>query len=268
MSNISEELPKREMELGEWAWEECEQGEKVASSSVGWIATFADLMSLLLVFFVLMLSYSNSDKKKFVDASGSLSRAFGTFILSKGEFQPLSKEKSDSVKMDKKISSIIAIQEEKADKLKKELISMIYRLEMGTDFNLIMDEDGVRLIVSENIFFRIGEARLSNKAIPFLEDIAMIMDSNRTFDLTVEGHTDNIPIRGGPFPSNWSLSSTRASSVIEKILEIAVQKDYSIREERFTAIGRSSTRPIVPNLTEEQRAKNRRVDFIFMNTEE
>ena len=266
--NIFQELPKREMELGEWAWDEGAQEEKVVSSSVGWIATFADLMSLLLVFFVLMLSYSESDKKKFIEASGSLSRAFGAFIISKGDFQPLSKEKSDLVEMDKKISPMIASKEEKADKLKKNLVSMIYRLEMGTDFNLVINEDGIRLIVSENIFFKIGEARLSDKAIPFLEDIALIMDSNKFFNLTIEGHTDNIPITGGPFPSNWSLSSTRASSVIEKILEIAIQKDYSIREDRFTAVGRSSTMPIAPNLTEEQRIKNRRVDFIFMNTEE
>jgi chemotaxis protein MotB len=212
-----------------------------------WMVTFGDLMSLLLCFFVLLLSFSTMDPAMFKEVSGSLERAFGvqkqeiTFDIPKGidivsrEFNP--------------VFSVDVVMEKIKSAIKLELIKGEVEVEALTD--------RVILRMNDEITFAPGSDRLTPKAEKILDKIRTIVETVPG-KIIVEGYTDDSPV-AGKFPSNWHLSSARASSVVSFMLQ-----KHSILPKRMAATGYGASRPRVPNDTPEHRAANRRVDIVFM----
>jgi len=227
--------------------EECEEG------APAWMATFADMATLLMTFFVLLLSFSNMDVVKFRSMLGSVKDAFGTVTENPGDFEERSSTPV-SIQLSEKESSMIDMLE-MGDKVKQ----AIEDHDLEGEAEVSTDENGVTLKITGKLMFDAGSAQIKEESKPFLDSISKIIDENN-YPVAIEGHTDNIPMTSSPlYPSNWELSSARATAVLRYLVE-----EKGIPAKRLMAVGYADTRPLVPNDTPENRAKNRRVEFHFM----
>ncbi|KEA65034.1 Flagellar motor rotation protein MotB [Marinobacterium lacunae] len=260
-----------------------------------WMATFSDLMSLLMCFFVLLLSFSEMDVLKFKQLAGSMREAFGvqnqikvedipkgTSIIAQ-EFSPgrpeptplnevrqmtinndmntldVRSEEGEASVQDKLqgIEQLIRMQEEQA---KQEAVQFAEVLadEIG-DGSVEVETDGTKLIirVKEKGSFDSGSAELKFDYIPVIAKIrdVLIDVSGR---VAIEGHTDNVPYGGTRFNSNWDLSAARALAVAEELFS-----DTRIDQTRFQVSGFADSKPLVPNNSAENRARNRRVEIVI-----
>jgi chemotaxis protein MotB len=227
--------------------EECEEG------APAWMATFADMATLLMTFFVLLLSFSNMDVVKFKTMLGSVKDAFGTVTEDPGDFEERSSTPV-SIQLSERESSMIDMLE-MGDKVKQ----AIEDHELENEAEVTIDENGVTLKITGKLMFDAGSASIKKDFKSFLATITKIINENN-YPVAIEGHTDNIPITSSPlYPSNWELSSSRATAVLRYLVE-----EKGIPAKRLMAVGYADTRPLVPNDSPENRAKNRRVEFHFM----
>lgn len=272
-----------------------------------WLATFADLMSLLMCFFVLLLSFSEMDVLKFKRLAGSMREAFGvqnqvkvndvpkgTSIIAQ-EFSPgkpnpsplqvvmqhttdpdqptlkvlceaevekaIEDQCSDTEGEKRAVNKVVEDKlQELAEKTENNAVDMAAQLEAEIRSNMVEIETRGRKIVirvQEKGSFSSGSAMLQPEFLPVLDKlIDMLADMEG--DITVEGHTDNIPISTDQFPSNWYLSTARALEVAHGLFY-----ENALDQSRFTIKGMADTKPLVPNDTPEGRAKNRRVEIIL-----
>jgi chemotaxis protein MotB len=128
----------------------------------------------------------------------------------------------------------------------------------ATDITTEIDERGLIIHVKENAFFQSGQADLTPAAQSALDAIAEVIQGIDNF-IRVEGHTDNVPINTVLFPSNWELSTARATQVVRYFLS-----KYNFAADRISVSGYAEYRPIAPNDTPENRARNRRVDIVIL----
>ncbi len=240
-----ENIPK-EISCPEEECPPCEEG------LPGWFATFSDLCTLLLTFFVLLLSFSTMDIIKFKQMMGSMEKAFGYQTQTTGQFEakattPVTVQLSEQ---ENKMLDYMEI----GDKIKESA------KEKGLDkyIEIEINKNGVLMRLKGDISFPPGKAVISKKVKPLLDKIAEILKEHPDYKLKVMGHTDNIPIKSPKYDSNWELSAARAVQVIKYLIE-----KYKINPKRLEAVGYADTRPLVPNTTPENRAKNRRVEFLF-----
>lgn len=229
-----------------------------------WMVTFSDLITLILVFFILLFSMSQIDNLKFRALADSFSeKSILDFQPSIVEYEqpgePISEKEVNSVQdskqetganfSDSSADSLLVIMEEVQAFLEKEGLQDVVVANRT--------ERGVVLVLQEQVLFETGEATLLHGATPFLEKVSTLLQNIPNF-VKVEGHTDNRPIKTYRYPSNWELSTARASSVIRYFIE-----NEGLDPKRFTAVGYGETRPVAPNDREENWQKNRRVEIII-----
>ncbi len=215
-----------------------------------WLLTYADLITLLLAFFIVMYSMSQIDAKKFGKMSKALSGVLkgGGVAIKKGD--EIGKAPGKGVM---KIGHLVSIGHkimEKFDKLGEDKL-------VSTELN----ERGLVIHIMESALFKIGSAELEPKAKMTLDIINEQLRGVRNH-IRVEGHTDNIPINTEKYPSNWELSSARATEVVRYFVE-----NHGIEPDRISALGYGEYRPIKPNNSPENRAQNRRVDVVVLTAE-
>ena len=278
---------------------------EVKAGAPAWMATFADLMALLMCFFVLLLSFSEMDVQKYKQVAGSMADAFGvqnevaataipmgTSIIaqefSSGRPQPspdnvVQQQTVENTKMSLqtgesdrgKDSQLARTEEEEAEVARQLLLEKLEELKAQTEEdaglleevldrevqdNLIDIESGFRSItirIREKGSFQSGSANLNIDFVPVMDKLRRALSSING-RIAVEGHTDDVPIFTNDFPSNWHLSSHRALSVAHELL-----RDGSISDNRFMVIGYADTKPFGANGSEEDRAKNRRVEIVI-----
>ena len=254
--------------------------EKQESKGVpAWVMTFADLMTLLMCFFVLLLSFSEMDVAKFKQLAGSMQEAFGvqaeieartipkgTSIIAR-EFSPGKPEPTaiPTVKqftIDSNQNTLDALDRERGDNdaekyARRVRAALKKEIEEGS---VAVSTDGAKVIIHilENASFDSGSADVRAKFIPVLAKIGGLIDRN-SGEVVVSGHTDDVPISTERFRSNWELSSARAVSVTHQLLKTA-----EVESDRFVITGHADTRPRADNDTIENRAKNRRVDITIV----
>jgi chemotaxis protein MotB len=213
----------------------------------GWIMTYGDMMSLLLCFFILLVSFSTIQDSKFDEASNSLQGAFGvlsnppTTIKMKEIVVPQlhKKEREDIIYEFKKLEKILI--DEKID----------------SKVDLRLTKDGVLFNIDDTCLFDSGSATLKTGSNDVLTSLHTFLAKFR-HEIEINGHTDSIPISTIKFPSNWELSSSRAISVARFF------QNKGLVPDRIKAVGYGEYRPIADNNSPSSRAKNRRVE-IFMN---
>lgn len=218
-----------------------------------WVVTFGDLMSLLLCFFVLMLSFSEMDRKKYKVVSGSIAHAFGI-------------QKKTPVFDSPKGQKIIAKEFDQAvivNKIQEKLVKPIV-VEIETNFKEMKDlievdvaENQVAIRLMGETTFDLGKAEIRPQMLPLLVKIGALLKGTRG-EIIIAGHTDNLPLRGGPYKSNLGLSMARAASVADFFL-----KKSSIEPGRISTMGFGKHRPLASNETRQGREKNRRVEIIL-----
>jgi chemotaxis protein MotB len=251
-----------------------------------WFVTFADLMVLLMCFFVLMLSFSEMDEAKFKLMSGSLTETFGVqseitandppkgTSLEAQEFGPGVPDPSTEHEIrqhtvDSDLDTLdlglqlrlreLEAQEEAAERQTEELRT-VFRQEID-DGRLLIRQDGTNVVIQllEKDSFPSGSAGLEAGARATLAKIGLLVTS-MAGAITVSGHTDDVPVRaGGQYRSNWELSAARAASVGHELLAAGLDPA------RLMVSGHADTQPRATNASDAGRALNRRVDITFAN---
>jgi chemotaxis protein MotB len=231
-----------------------EESEEAEEGAPAWMVTFADMVTLLLTFFVLLLSFANTDAQKFKEMLGSLKDAFGSQREEIGEFEDKKPEQFNV-----KPNIIEEIENEKLSFF-REIQHLIKKKKLKGLTDIEMEKDGIRLRIRGKALFEIASAELSPNIFDLLTEIKKML-YKYDYTLVVEGHTDNVPIKSDIYPSNWELSAARAISVIRHFMEV-----LGVSPKRLMAVGYADTKPVVLNNTPENRAKNRRVEFKFEQT--
>lgn len=235
----------------------CEEG------APAWLATMGDLMSLLLVFFVLMLSFANTDKQLFMQAMGSIQNALGLIEDNPGRFDVQS---SSMIKWEEKKSTpfLDVMDLEKSNdaptmdqKIMQKVQQAISENNLARIVEAESSERGVIVRVKGGALFKAGSDSLLPISFVFLDEVIRITEEF-PFELSIEGHTDDGPINTPRFPTNWHLSAARSIAVLRYMIDAG-----DLDPSRISAGGYGSTRPLVPNDSPESRAANRRVEFVY-----
>ncbi|GAB4264547.1 OmpA/MotB family protein [Thermincola ferriacetica] len=220
-----------------------------------WLITYSDLITLLMIFFIIMYTISNVNAKKFAQLSSSLSSALvgqnsGYFI---GEAPgPLVIPEQSAGAQKKEM--------EEMKKAKEQLDAYIKGQNLGGKVVVAYEERGLVISLKETMFFAIGSAAINPQAQETLIKIGQVL-KNMPNNLRIEGHTCNLPIRTANFPSNWELSTARATNVVKFLID-----RVGFDPKRLSATGYGEYRPLVPNTSEANRAMNRRVDIVVLRT--
>lgn len=214
-----------------------------------WLLTYADLITLLLAFFVVMYSMSRIDNKKFGEVSDALNTILkgGPSVL---RFQPEPAMTGHGLL---NLGNLRMAQLKIEEKFKQVGKHEVLQTEIT--------ERGLVVHILESALFDQGSSVLKPKAMEVLDLIAEQLQG-RPNHVRVEGHTDDTPIRSEVYPSNWELSSARATTVVRYYAE-----SHSIPPARISALGYGEFRPVAPNNSIENRARNRRVDVVILTME-
>lgn len=210
-----------------------------------WLLPYADFITLLLAVFVVMYSVSNVEESKFKSLSESLSIALNV---------KNTESKNNNFISDKTNSMIeqIHTRESQIAEINHALQNDLAPLIAQNKIKIIKLKDGISIVINDSFLFKSGQAQIDPN---FEKDLTQISEILKKYpnQIQVEGHTDNDRIQTGMYPSNWELSSARASSVVRAFITNGVQ------ESQLTAIGYAANQPIESNNSEEGRYRNRRV---------
>jgi len=219
-----------------------------------WMATFADLVMLLLTFFVLLLTMSSMDQKMLRECFSHLKEATGVLGYSRSgqvNFENFVKghgEKDTKLILDNHVLAYMFEMSIKSDKKMKNVMEAI---------NITEDERGLVVSFQDYILFDSGESELKKEAYDVLDVITTSIESCSNL-IQIMGHTDNIPIHRAELDTNWELSFYRGLSVLEYFTKIK-----QLPPRRFYIGGYGDSRPLYPNDTPKHQAANRRVEIIF-----
>lgn len=207
-----------------------------------WAVTYGDLMSYLMIFFLILFSFAiaKSDKtkaKKYEESLSQIQKAFGG--------------KADAARLEK---ARMQAEEQAMESRLREKMSESKFVQVESNSKKI------KLVLTDAILFDSGRAVVKEKAQKVLSDIAVELQKMPN-EVVIEGHTDNVPIKGGKYSSNWELSMARAYSVI------GYMEKLGIAPQRLAGLGYGEYRPLTPNTTPEERAKNRRIEISLTKTE-
>lgn len=232
-----------------------------------WLVSYADFITLLFAFFVVMYALSTVNQHKYRDFSSSLNNAFGRQnpALSK---RPLAESKPHAGNSALNFPTL-HLNQLKQERLLQErehmtglainLANTLSPLIKAGQLKVIQNNEGIRIDISDKILFAPGSATLAPSSTALLQKIAqgLALDDHK---IQIEGHTDNVPIHNAEFFSNWELSAVRASSLVRMF---AAQ---GINEQRLSAVGYGAAKPLGDNATVEGRARNRRVSMTLLYT--
>jgi chemotaxis protein MotB len=227
--------------------------EEPADQHDRWLVSYADFITLLFAFFVVMYAISIVNEGKYRVLSDALGSAFGgrdaaASRTEKTQVQPLP------------LTSIVARRHMEAMRREKERLNALAQqlsrtlapLVKSGKVRVTQNGRGVSVEINASVLFDTGDAKLNGDSVEALKAVAGLLKDD-THSIQVEGHTDNVPIANPLFPSNWELSATRASSVVRLFI------DSGVAPERLTALGHGATQPVASNDDATGRARNRRV---------
>jgi chemotaxis protein MotB len=213
----------------------------------GWVMTYADMMSLLLTFFILIVSFSSLQHAKFKRAAQSLQEAFGILDHAESviEFQnPVYPELSRNKA------------EEEVYYEMQEIEQVILEKGLDREVQIELQDNGVMFRIQAPFLFASGQADLREEPRKILTELSVLF-TKFPYLIRIEGHTDSIPINSVRFPSNWELSAARAVTVARYF------QGLGLPPERIAATGYGEYHPIAENETDAGREKNRRVEIIL-----
>jgi len=263
------------------------KAEEIKPGAPAWQSTFADLMNLLLCFFVLLFSMSTVDAQKFQMIAASFSETFSIFdagATAIGDGVLISNGVSQLNELDQYINSTgktaesevdqnevedyeefaRRMEEEKlaaSEELAEKIQEAVEEQSLNNDIDITFTSQYVQLTLKGSILFDSGKAELKDEALPIIEKVAVILERYAESTIEIEGHTDNVPINTSKFESNDVLSSYRALSMFNYLVQ-----NTSLDPSALKHSGRGEYIPVADNSTPEGRAKNRRIEIKIYNT--
>jgi chemotaxis protein MotB len=230
-----------------------------------WLVSYADFITLLFAFFVVMYAISSVNEGKYRVLSNALGVAFSGLKQSEPVHREAAERTSHQIvplplRTPRSNANDVAIKREKEHmtNIARELLKAMAPLVSQGKVRVTQTNRGVSVEINASVLFAPGEAKLSPQSEKTLRAVAEVLtkvDNN----LQIEGHTDNVPINTPVFPSNWELSAVRASSVVRLFI------DSGIAEKRMVAMGHAANEPIASNDTPEGRMRNRRVQLMILS---
>ncbi len=196
----------------------------------GWHLSLADLMALLLCFFILLAAISSFNARKYQNVAKIMAQAMGVPSAPREEID--------------------------LDELQRRIASLLNTAELVENVEVRRRLEGVVVDIRGGLLFPSAEARLNESAEPILTAMAARLKAT-DYQVEVEGHTDDLPIATDRFPSNWELSAARAAAVARFLI------NEGLEPKRLTIIGRADTRPLAANDSPSNRARNRRVSLVI-----
>ncbi|MDG0814798.1 OmpA family protein [Bdellovibrio svalbardensis] len=228
-----------------------------------WLVSYADFITLLFAFFVVMYATSSANEEKQKDFENSIKLNF--HLVGKGGSD------QDGSAIDNIIAELVMPiggfpqkggNREVQDYVERSLDkSMTGEQKKSAIQDIYHDAVGVRVALTASTFFQAGSAKLKLSALPSLDKVAEVLKSNNK-RVIIEGHTDDSPIEDSQFPSNWELAGGRASSVVRYFV-----KYHNLDPKRFVSISYGDQKPVVPNDSEEHKAMNRRIEILIVTDE-
>lgn len=243
------------------------------SGAPKWMVTYSDMVTLILVFFILLFSMSQIDAAKFEAVSESFrDRVIFDFYPSpvpmEHPTESVNHMESGKLVNDFQAPTLLDVNDEgdyddKQDSLSDLMEAVNNYLEENKLEDVITakrTERGVILVLQEQVLFDSAEAVILNSGKPFLNKIGTLLDEIPNA-VKVEGHTDNRPISNYRYPSNWELSGARAGSVVRYFIE-----EHQLDEARFLIGGYGDTRPVTKENNEDAWRENRRVEIVILDS--
>jgi chemotaxis protein MotB len=237
-----------------------------------WLVSYADFITLLFAFFVVMYAISSINEGKYKVLSDSIVEAFKNAPTSEKIIYVQAPMPQNAVESGKPIPQIIPMQKPEApspaeierqqrrESMKSvatDILKVMDPLVRGGQVKVTESNRGIAVEINASLLFETAKADLNQESMSVLTAVAKVLAKD-THQIQVEGHTDNLPINSPIFPSNWELSAARASSVI-RLFEA-----HGVSGERMVAIGYADKRPVDDNATPEGRARNRRVTVMIL----
>lgn len=223
-----------------------------AAGMMRWLLTYADLITLLMVFFVVMYAMSKADVAKFNALRSSLASALnsdGSSIFQEQGTQP--------------VNQVIA--KDGSTKETEEFQEMIRKIQATVkdpkSVNFIVDERGLTIRYLDSTLFDLGQANLRPASFPLLDAVGGALKNSGKY-IRIEGYTDDLPINTPQFPSNWELSAARSIAVTRYLID-----RHGLNPWYLASLGYGEYHPLYPNVSEENRSKNRRVDIVILRSE-
>ncbi len=226
-----------------------------------WLVSYADFITLLFAFFVVMYSISSVNDGKYRVLSDTLVAAFKTPPKSLVPINVGKTSTSDQIVKDNKVS-LINVKPIKSNKskslneVKNELNESLKSFINDKSIKITQTSNWISVEMDSSIIYTSGSSNLEIDAIPILQKLARIL-APLSNEIEVEGHTDNIPIHNVFYPSNWELSAARSARVVNLFT------NSGVNPERLSAIGYGQYRPLASNKTDSGRKKNRRVNVVI-----
>jgi chemotaxis protein MotB len=228
-----------------------------------WLVSYADLVTLLFAFFVVMYAISSVNEGKYRVLSNALGSAFG-----RAQIAPAPAAVIDSPRplpalppLPAKIrpaDAALKREREYMTAIARDILQALAPLVSQGKVRVTQDSRGVSIEINASVLFAPGDARLTEESGQALRAVARVLRQD-THAIQVEGHTDDIPISNALFPSNWELSAVRASSVVRLFV------DSGIAERRLIAVGHGANLPVASNATADGRQRNRRVQIMILS---
>lgn len=228
-----------------------------------WMVTYSDMITLLLIFFIILYSMSEVEKSKFNSLIKSLKNAFAVKTVASAESKKIGinvhHKKVPKGQQSKPKKAQTPKDQQKLDQLYKKLQNYIVQHHLTSQMALVDVPRGVQITFRDSILFDLGSAQLKQQAYQVLSDVGGLIKTVNN-PISVEGYTDNIPIhQPSKFRSNWELSTARAQSVRRYL-----QNKAKLNPARLRVVGYGKYHPKVPNDTKAHRAENRRVNIVVL----
>ncbi len=239
-----------------------------------WMITFADMMTLLMAFFVMLLSFANMDIQKFKKLMGSVHQSFGAGRTDPGRSGLSTEDAYDAMlrraeerlnpgRSNQIVPPLVPGQSGREGGFSQasQVIQSVFG-DVGVEgVEVTPVKGGVMVRVPGGVLFDSGSAEVKETGMPLIILASKLMNKYK-FDLYINGHTDSVPVAGGKYPSNWELSSARAAAALRLLVERGADPG------RLVAVGYADSRPVADNQSFEGRQKNRRIEFVFKNPEQ
>lgn len=230
-------------------------------TSERWLLTYADLMNLLLILFILLYTMANVDVAKYQQVAASLRAAFGDSVsmqvVGDGGAAP------SMVNLESTAPSPVIpaeLEQQQAEALQENISEIVKKEGLSGQVEVTVQERGVVVSIEEKVLFKSGSADIEPDSVPTIESIGRVLLAVSGKHIKIEGHTDNVPISSARFPDNQELSTARANSVWRILV-----KNVGLNPDIMSTVGYGEFRPKVPNTTAENKAQNRRVDIAILN---
>ena len=225
-----------------------DEEEPSGSNRDRWLLTYADMITLLAAFFLMLYSMSVVSKGKFSVLAQSMKSGFNGGLNTGEGIEETPRMKIERAQYQEAL---------------KNLVQFVEQNRMSGKVALRPEERGLVIsLVSDNMLFKRGQAEVQQDSEKLMDQVTQILKSAPRNQVQIEGHTDDLPIRTLQFPSNWELSASRASAMLRNFVD-----RHGLPANRFIASGYADTHPLAPNTNEQSRARNRRVEIILLKSE-